>query len=353
MNPLLRRGRPGFTLIELLVVIAIIGVLVSLLLPAVQQVRAAAARIQCGNNLHQFGIALHNYVTVQKSFPPAMVSASSSVADAESTGFTSLLPFLEQDNTYRIYTFDEPWYNTANYQAVGTQVALFYCPANRTGGGLDLTAISAEWNTPLPPFAAGCDYAFCRGSNGAVTNTPSRLPGGTRGAFNIVAQIGPGVRLSDIQDGTSTTFALGDAAGGNLLYLARDLNNPNQAAIDPLTGGPVPLEQSWGAASVGDTSHPWYGSVMAVTAQYGLLPNPSDEPMNRRPTTPTVCSGGSHGDNSTGTDFISGFRSLHTGGCNFLFCDGSVRFISQAIDPATYRALSTIAGGEVVNDQDF
>src|SRR5436190_1694987 len=121
--------RSAFTIIELLVVLAIMGTLVALLVPAVQKARESSKRLECQNNLRQIGIGLSHYHAVHDCLPPGMVSTGTNLSDAESTGFTFLLPYLEGDNTYRQYHFDEPWYAAANYGPVGVSIRLFLCPS--------------------------------------------------------------------------------------------------------------------------------------------------------------------------------------------------------------------------------
>jgi prepilin-type N-terminal cleavage/methylation domain-containing protein/prepilin-type processing-associated H-X9-DG protein len=364
----IRARRTAFTLLELLVVIAILAVLMALLLPAVQRVREAAARIKCANNLKQFGLALHGFHDVNGYLPAGMVTELD-IQDSFHTGFTYLLPYIEQDNIHRLYHYDRQWYDSANFTAVEQQAALFYCPSNRNGGTIDLTPFIQQWNTPMPPFIGASDYVLCKGARAQIAVTPADIPIQARGLFNISQAdwtAGNGgqiqwsptpqfrVRFLDITDGLTSTIALGEAAGGNSYFVVADINNLNQPAVEPFINGPAVMDQGWSAASLGDTQHPWYAGIFGVTAQWGLSPAPMDEPMNRRPGMPSIIGLSSNRqDHELFQDRISGFRSMHLVGCNFLFVDGSVHFLPLAIDPNVFRALSTYAGGEVVQTNDF
>jgi prepilin-type N-terminal cleavage/methylation domain-containing protein/prepilin-type processing-associated H-X9-DG protein len=359
--------RRGFTLIELLVVLAIVGVLLALLLPAVQKVREAAARMKCQSNLRQIGLALHSFHDTYGFLPPGLATEGNN-QDCYHTGFTYLLPYLEQDNIFRLYQMDTQWYGTANYTAVEQQVPIFFCPSNRTSGTINLTPFIEQWGGSMPPFVGACDYVLCKGANACLWTDVSGIPLQARGLFNeeqygsVLAPSGGApwvpipqqpVNFTNITDGLSNTIAVGEAAGGNSYYVVGDINDLSQPAVEPFINGPATMDQAWAAASMGDYQHPWYAGILGVTAQIGFGANPMDEPMNRRPGMPTILGGDPTGSNAGGLDRVSGFRSMHMVGCNFLFADGSVHFLPQAIDPVVYRALSSYAGGEVISSTDF
>ena len=345
--------RAAFTLVELLVVIAIIAVLIGLLLPAVQKVREAANRMACRNNLKQIGLALHHYHDVTDGFPPGYSGGGSDNLELGGFGgFVRLLPYLEQDALFARWDLNKKWYEPPNFDLVGTQVKVFYCPSNRSRGVIDFGFLEPIAGRPLPDPAA-CDYLFCKGANAALCENIQIPPGG-RGAFDVNSR----TRLTDITDGTSETFAVGEGAGGNPRFGLR-LHWPDTTpATSRLFPGQKPyIDQSWsqgpGATTELNSLGLMGGGTIGITALRGGHPEPFDEPMNRPLQMPAFdCNVGcvNAGTAPDTYDTTAGFRSLHPGGCQFVFCDGSVRFVRQTVAPATYRALSTIAGGEVVGD---
>ncbi len=344
--------RAAVTLLELLVVIAIIAVLIGLLLPAVQKVREAANRAACVNNLRQLGIALHHHHDALGSFPPGYtVSGTDDLQMGGFGGFIQLLPFLEQDNWFSRWAPNLKWYDPPNAAIVSVEVKVFYCPSNRTHGVTDTSFMVPFAGRPLPNVAA-CDYLLCKGANAALCDV-TQVPFSARGVFDVNTR----TRLTDVTDGTSNTFAIGEGAGNNPRFGIRHYYTDTAPATDLFPGQSPLIDQSWSSGPMATkalhTLGLLGGSCLGVTAQRGGQADPYDERMNNPLALPALdCNNGcvNSGTAPGAFDTISGFRSAHPGGCNFLFCDGSVRFVSEAVSPGTYRALSTMAGGEVLGE---
>ena len=248
-----QHNRSGFTLIELLVVIAVIGILVALLLPAVQQARASARRTQCQNNLRQLGLALHNYESTHSVFPSSFVRQEDGNPPAPAssfgalqyrshwTGYHMLLPHLEQGNLYQQYDFDETWLSSMTDASAHnawplnrTPIKTLLCPSSPHSAltiGDDGSGSSAHWMSGSP-----CDYSFSHGSDliralpgsaadscpGGLLHYWSQWPGHSRGMFGYSSNC----RFRDISDGASQTIMLGEKAGALLTYSGADSSFP-------------------------------------------------------------------------------------------------------------------------------
>ncbi|QDV68608.1 putative major pilin subunit [Rosistilla carotiformis] len=327
----MKSSKRGFTLVELLVVIAIIGILVGLLLPAVQAAREAARRMQCSNNLKQTALSMHNYHDTYKTFPQGAIvrfGSGSLSSDFYVNAFSSTLPFIEQGSLQNLYNFDEPWESQLPAVA-STVVSTYYCPSNagpETVTDTAVGAVLASFGATVGDTFGVTTYRLSKGAHGEWSNNPSGY-GSAKGMFDL----GLKTSFRDIIDGTSNTLCIGEGSSGARHDLCAGVNCTTPTETVSSIGWIIPQP-------IADAAGLTRNSIFAGTV----------EPLNKNPTTSTNLAEATFNSAATGGgDTVGNFSSYHPGGGNFALADGSVRFIGETIDMVIYRAVSTVAGGEV------
>jgi len=356
--------RKGFTLIELLVVIAIIAVLIGLLLPAVQKVREAAARMSCSNNLKQIGLATMNYESTYGVLPPG--SGSLPVGGSAPTTVTLLLPYIEGGNIYALFDFTQDMNGAAiNGPARDQQVKSYLCPSES----------SSQFQ--LDPGGTGkdagrCNYAGNTGATADSRSSDTRYAGIFNyqygAAVNNLIPVKSKVHIMDVTDGTSNTSmwaerTLSQASnsdGGTknnydptMQYLLPDTDD-GWNMLTPMTGALV--SETNPAALIQGMTYKCnsydYGPTNIIRYRgleyYRAIPQ-----MNQYThTVPPNYHGYDCGNSSITASHVAA-RSYHTGGVNVCFADGSVHFISNNITFTTWQAIGTRAAGDIPDSSQF
>jgi prepilin-type N-terminal cleavage/methylation domain-containing protein/prepilin-type processing-associated H-X9-DG protein len=315
--------RSAFTLIELLVVIAIIAVLIGLLLPAVQKVREAAARMSCSNNLKQLGLALHNYEGTYGKLPPSRTFPNNMSFSIQS----KLLGYIEQDNAYRLIDFTQAPTAAANAAAAAAKVKIFLCPSD-------------PYNN-VPTQYAGNNYRANEGVGLPMwygptdtSNVNTALPP-PNGPFFCNSEN----RFADITDGLSNTAAFSEHVKGDFSQtVATEKADTFKPGTYPSTADQAVADCNaidWRNLSFqgySDVGAPWLYGYHSTTSYWH-----SSGPNTRSCMFPP-------------SRIMTTANSYHTQGVNLALCDGSVRFVSDTVGLATWRALGTKASGEVLGD---
>ncbi len=322
-----RKSHYAFTLVELLVVIAIIGVLVALLLPAVQAAREAARRMQCTNNLKQMGLALQNYHSAHQQFPPGALIEGACCDEPSKTGWSlEILPFMENQSLYSLY---KPGLTIGHedHKELREAVAPGYaCPSDLPQELLiPASGPQGAWGQQGQQFRTGSYRANTgrtknQGSNGTAqgnetwylaeelqVNGEDRVPRGWRGPMHLVGYLDlEEEAIQNIEDGTSNTLMVGEHA---------TITTPTRRTFWAYTWGGYAMSQAW------DDPRMFLGD-------YEKCQNlPQGNGIHR------VC--------------MSMWYSFHPGSVNFLRCDGSVSSIQRDIDLEVFGGLCSIAGSEI------
>lgn len=332
MSPTIRNRQPGFTLVELLVVIAVIGILVALLLPAVQAARESARRMSCLNNLKQMGLALHNYHDSQKQFPPSAVLPSGGTFDGWSLQ-ARLLPYLEAANLQDLID----WSLSYKSQPAVTQVRVptYMCPSEvkdqpRPDG--DLTHYPLNYGVNLGTWFV-FDPRTGKGGDGLVYPNSK-------------------TRMANVTDGTSHTMAFAEFKAWNPYF--RDGGNPDGQSA-PIPSSPAEVIAFGGSFKSNSGHTEWVDARVHQTGFTGTFPpNTAFEHVDNGEVFDVDFTSSREGKASDKSTFaVVTSRSYHSGGVQVAFADGSARFISEGIEVSAWRAMATREGGEVIAGGEY
>ena len=327
LKRLRKESKYGFTLIELLVVIAIIAILIGLLLPAVQKVREAASRLQCSNNLKQLGLAFFNYENTYQALPPAYFMAFPPAANLAYGWAPLMLPYLEQENLYKQYNFNQMFNTASNIAVLQTQLKVMQCPSTPTPSRSETITLPAG-TVPGYPAAtfttAAGDYSVISGVTSVGWDSVVGAPSGGDREGMLASPPFTSSRISAVSDGVSNTLLLVELAGRPEAWQANIRVATNGFPVVPNSGNANTVGAGWGNPYNGEN---WVnGSLYDGTGIQGpCMINCTN--VNGR-----------------------GIYGFHTNGATVVMGDGSVRFLNTSMNPKNFVYMITAKKGEIISE---